>query len=481
MAQHLFSRFLQLLVSYIILFSTCSVSAQWSVAHLSEKREQAFPLVVGRKVLFIGGEGNNGYSKTVDIYDDSTGMWAVAQLTKPSGLFITPPAVATGHTALILSLEEQESKVVHIYDADNDSWTVNNLSTERSGIAVGSVGDLAFFAGGYNGQTHSTRVDIYNSTTKVWSTAEMSEARSYASVGTLGKKIFIAGGVLTNTGASKTVDIFDTETGIWTTALLGTGRGMMSIVAVGNKLIFAGGGVLDFYLFNAIDIYDGDTDSWSTATLNQSTYFSTLRGVASNGKAFFAGGLNPSNTLDIFDAATNTWELQTTPTAHQLFPLVALNNKVFLAGGLNNPTGQVDVFNTQTNTWSNIGNLSVPRYYVGGAVVGNKALFAGGGNTSAERFDVVDIYTDTTSGIREVLNMAADAVFPNPSFGLFWIKMPDPTAVLQVYDMRGRLVVLKTNTSADIVEIDLSSLAPGVYLLQIKGQEAVYVSKMAKL
>jgi hypothetical protein len=129
---------------------------------LSEARNWLAAAATGNKILFAGGENNNGYSKVVDIYDVLTNTWSAAQLSE-----------ARGH------------------------------------LAAAATGNKFLFEGGYGGNGYSKTVDIYDVTTNKWSTAQLSEARNWLAAATTGNKILFAGGINNNSQISKTVDIYD--------------------------------------------------------------------------------------------------------------------------------------------------------------------------------------------------------------------------------------------------------------------------------
>ena len=453
---------------FCLLFLAANLSAQWSTAALSQGRSKAFPLVVGHKAFFIGGEiqssgGNN--SKVVDIYNDSTGLWSSLSLSFATRDYLNAPAIAHQGQVFITQTGEAYSAALHIIDAARETVRQDTLSLARTNLALGAVGDWVVFAGG-NTNEPSSRVDLYHTRTQTWSRTELSVPRSFSVCGTLGNKLFIAGGVTKN-AASARVDIFDAATGTWDTASLGVARSMMRVVQVGHKLIFAGGGVPNFVFYDAVDVYDAATGTWSTAKLSQQVYANILNGVGLGDRAFFTGG-TPPGKVDVYDAATDTWETLVSPTSHQLNPVVANGGRVFFAGGLNNPAGQVDVYHTATNQWVNVGKLSVPRYYAAGAAVGNKVLFAGGINNSA----VVDIYTLPASSVETPGSGVFEGILaPNPAGDWALLTFPRPVSGrLSLFDARGTLVLRQDLTQTAQYALSLAALPAGRYVWQWIGE-----------
>lgn len=457
------------LLTFIALLLYLPVQAQWSTQKLSEGRSKAYPVVVGHKAFFIGGEIQNSgglNSNVVDVYNDSTGQWSALNLSFTTRDYLNAPAMACNGKIFVIQTGESRTAVINIIDAATETVWQDTLSQSRNDLAMGAVGEWAVFAGGNSGEP-SSRVDFYNTRTQQWTTAELSVARSFSVCGTLDNKLFIAGG-FNRMGLSNRVDIFDAATGVWDTASLSVPRCMMEVQQVGRNLIFAGGGTLDFILYDAIDIYHADTRTWTTAKLSQQVYANVLNSAVAGNKAFFTGGLSPRN-VDVYDATTDTWTTLTAPTSHQLNPVIALGSRVFFAGGLNNPAGQVDVYNTATDQWTNIGKLSVPRYYAAGAAVGNKVLFAGGIGNSA----VVDVYKLPASDVSAPIDNTFNGILlPNPADDWAVLVFPEPvTGCLSLFDARGALVLRQDLEQTTQYELPLGALPAGRYIWYWAGRE----------
>src|SRR5687767_6027540 len=58
-------------------------------------------------------------------------------------------------------------------------WSTESLSSPRRSIAAVSAGNLAFFAGGRDGNIVSAVVDIYNAASGAWTVDTLSVPRSY--------------------------------------------------------------------------------------------------------------------------------------------------------------------------------------------------------------------------------------------------------------------------------------------------------------
>jgi hypothetical protein len=77
-------------------------------------------------------------------------------------------------------------------------------------------------------------------------------------------------------------------------------------------------------------------------------------------------------------------------------------------------------------------------------------------------------------------------IFPNPGKGQFSmevISMVNELAEIKIYDSRGSMVKQVNNqitTGINVIDIDLSREAEGVYFLQVKGNQTFDVLKLIK-
>lgn len=483
------SLFLFNLIGLVFVFE---LEAQWTEASLSIKRGDVFPLTVGNKVYFFGGDpiGN-----VVDVYDDITRKWKKINLPFNTRGFLSKPGIVVKKTIFIMPNGEDRSDEVYMLDTDSDVITQLKLSESRSAIGIGSIGDFVVFAGGFNSTGLSSVIDLYNRVEKKWIIHNLSTARAFISIGSSGNQIFFAGGVYGNT-PSDIVDIYNIETQNWTTTKLNTARGMMNTINIGNKLIFAGGGVPDFIPFNGVDIYDGETNLWSHTELKQYTFLNTLQSAVSGNKAFFAGGTGASSNkkiIDIYDSQSNTWDTIHGPNPHQLFTMVVLYNRVFFGGGIHTP--KVDIYDIKSNRWVDGGQLTEHRYYIAGATVGNKAIFAGGQLNSGGYTSKVDIYTDESTSTSDIDSIQAFIVYPNPFCEDFNIEIKSlehfQILNLSIYDISGKAIyqfeyedIVKRDNKRlfwDGKLINGQSIQSGIYIIVCKTKTGIYYQKVLKI
>ena len=265
---------------------------------------------------------------------------------------------------------------------------IGTLSQSRIGMAVASVGNKIVFAGAslseVNGSptlvSGSSRVDIYDIVTQTWSIAELSESRQLIAAVATGNKIFFAGG-RRGDGADNTyfsnVDIYDVSTNTWSVSFLSEPRSQIAAAAVGNKVFFAGGEndlnyTIPYTAHNIVDIYDLSSGIWSTANLSEARIGNTA--VAVNNKIYFAGGYtgNPnytvSNKIDIYDGNNGSWSTSTLLEPKVHFAGISVADNIYWAGGgTTAPFGGISckVEIKDVNTWnSSIAYLSQPERWV---------------------------------------------------------------------------------------------------------------------
>lgn len=193
-----------------------------------------------------------------------------------------------------------------------------NLSLPRSGLAAAASTDAIFFAGGFDGTQHSTRVERYFPSDSSSQTAEMSNAASYlAGVSCNGYAIF-AGGV----GKSSYLDSIVVCTSAQLiepyNLTLKSKRAYLSAACVGQYAIFAGGEDVTNQVLADVDILDTNSmQMLNTSELSLMVARSRLAGAASGDLAVFAGGLTAdgfgTTIVDIFRCSAGAGCVSATP------------------------------------------------------------------------------------------------------------------------------------------------------------------------
>lgn len=356
--------------------------------------------------LWNGFQGQR-LAKVVDIYDAETDQWrTVAPTGRPLG---TDGVAVDGKAVFPRNCHDCDETLLDIYDAATDSWRTIRypgfisepwfLIPIESKVLFYSVYDLTQY------------VDIYSVNSDSWSSGALSVGRKRFGVAVLGSKVIIAGGCVDDRCDRRTdaVDIYDSATGAWTTATLSQARNDLGTAVVGTRTLFFGGcseGEESCERHTrTLDIYDAATDSWSAAKMPRP---GGLRATTVGAKVLFSSGeghLCEGNALiDIYDSDTQKWSTATLSQKRCDFGITTVANKVLFSGGCvssrrcDDYSDVVDIYDASANTWSTA-KLSLGRTDINAVTAGSKALFVGGwGSTSSgeSNSSVVDIYDAAT-------------------------------------------------------------------------------------
>jgi hypothetical protein len=420
-------------------------------------------------------------------------------------------------------------------------WTYTSLTEPKSDMGSVSLGTKVYFAGGYNGFNCTYLVESYDVETGEWGTpGNLSVARQWPTCVACGTKIFFAGGLDFEAGdVFNTVDILDTETGQWTVEQLSLPRFDLAAVSYGSKVFFAGGFQFPYNTFSLVDIYDVETEEWSTDNLSQNRG-GIARAVVGDVAIFAGGSVNSyttSDRVDIYNFTSNTWTTATLSQARMYASATTVGDKVLIAGGciaMNEPSNLVDIYNASENSWTT-SNLSFPRSWLGNAAtVNGKAYFAGGGIFSygfSSPSNIIDIYdesTDTWSldylfeplvshsvvssgdylviagGINEAnAKTSLVEIFYDPQTGINQLTegilvinvYPNPAKDKITIDFEGNpaitdgMVTLFGSAGQELIsekwfpsksELDISSLAPGLYFIKVENNQSISFKKFIK-
>ena len=292
------------------------------------------------------------------------------------------------------------------------------LSEARLSICVAAAGDKILFNSGYLEPDceGSRKVDIYDIATNTWSVSERPRGSLIGgsgdydmAVAVAGSKLFFAGGDVlkgcTDWHAS-TLLTYDAATNKWDSLDNSpvTGLGIAG-TSVGNKILFAGGSAHN-NRNTVVNIYHLSTNSWSSASLSEGRSVGHAA-IRVNNKVYIIGGEGPngfSSTMDIYDNVTNAWSTGTMQKARAYFGAIAVNDKLYLAGGrkhhLDHTSAICEVEILDLNTGASvIEYLSRPakwNIHRGQNIVlkDNKIIFLRfDGGSEADKFDIYDINT----------------------------------------------------------------------------------------
>lgn len=91
--------------------------------------------------------------------------------------------------------------------------------------------------------------------------------------------------------------------------------------------------------------------------------------------------------------------------------------------------------------------------------------------------------TYTVAGIADVTSSEIKSLYPNPASNTLKLELANPTIgniTINVYDLSGRLVQATESNTKDSLNIDVSALSIGNYVLKIVGEKNSFVGQFAK-
>jgi kelch-like protein 20 len=436
-----------LFLSAIILCTVCMAYGQWTYTNLSEPKNAVAYGVLGDSLVMAGGFGTSGSLSEVEVYDPVSGQGFV---------------------------------------------TGSNLSVARGNVTGVVCGGKFFCAGGgVFLQTPLTTVDIFDAQTQQWTVEQLSQGRFMLSAISYGSKVFFAGGFVDfYLNGSDVVDIYDLQTQTWSTANLSEPRGGMAAAVLGDLAIFAGGMIDQFTFSERVDIYNFTTNTWSTTALSAARAFPEIAAVGN--KVLIAGGITamgvPSYIVDIYDISNNSWSTASLFMPRCLIKAATLNDKVYFAGGAtfnfgwSNYSNIIDIYNEEDESWS-IDVMPVNCLNPAIAAIGNYLVIAGGENENGV-MDLVQVFYDPQTGINQQKNKEALInIYPNPAKDKITIDFPEPeggtSAQVSIYGSAGQEMIKgKINNSKS--EIDVTSLATGLYFIKVENNQNISFIKFIK-
>eukprot|EP01118_Nematostelium_gracile_P008863 TRINITY_DN2959_c0_g1_i4.p1 TRINITY_DN2959_c0_g1~~TRINITY_DN2959_c0_g1_i4.p1 ORF type:complete len:728 (-),score=108.04 TRINITY_DN2959_c0_g1_i4:19-2202(-) len=191
---------------------------------------------------------------------------------------------------------------------------------------------------------------------------------------------------------------YDGSTGLWEPFTVSGRKGAAWVSAVATKeyLMFTGGTLDSFnsVCTDRVEFFFPSNISENSVT-GKIEPRCDMAGTTVNHLALFAGGYHGSlysNSLDIYDTNTNTWNRSTISIGRHAMGCTSLQNLAFFAGGQANQTffSNVDIFNSTTGHIQNR-SLTIARGRLAATSTSRYAFFAGG-TDGIQEFDVVDIY-----------------------------------------------------------------------------------------
>lgn len=265
-----------------------------------------------------------------------------------------------------------------------------NMPTPRQEMPIALLDGKIYVPGGFDGLGQvSTRLEVYDPASDTWSTPTfLPQPRHHFGMAAVNGKLYIIGGYPgLPFRANNQVFEYDPATDNWETkSPMPTARGGLIAVAAGD-LIYAIGGA-DGPALGTIEIFDAATNSWVFGLPDMPTAREHLSGAHIDGKVYVAGGRFSNNgglqnvaTLEAFDTQSGQWEqLPNMPTARGGLAAAALNGRLYVFGGeFPGIFAQNEEYDPVNQSWRSVAPLPTPRHGMGAVAVGNQIYVIGGG------------------------------------------------------------------------------------------------------
>lgn len=164
-----------------------------------------------------------------------------------------------------------------------------------------------------------------------------------------------------------------------------TPRQELQSAVINEKIYVLGGIASNISILNTLEIYNATTDTWDSASpAPASLHHQALASLHNNVYVF--GGykdlqFQAEAACFVYRTLTDTWDT----IASLPFPLGAatastLDDKIYVFGGINNLGVQKAtlIYNPDTNTWSEGADMPTPREHLASAVIGDKIYVVSG-------------------------------------------------------------------------------------------------------
>lgn len=248
------------------------------------------------RIYAIGGEGAEGVSDEVAIYDPATDAWTAGP-RKPTatsniaGAWLARRIYVPGGTVAGGGV----TNVLEAYDPAAAVWEARaSLPTPLTAYGLAVLGEKLYLFGGWDGKAYRREVYIYDPVADRWEPGTpMAGPRAFLSASALEGVILVVGG-FDGEQELATVEAYDpaaegSEAGPWSVrSPLNQARGGLATAVIGSRLYAVGGGWLQPLTFN--EQYDTTTGAWSRIGTPINGQWRHLGLVAYGQKLYAAGG-----------------------------------------------------------------------------------------------------------------------------------------------------------------------------------------------
>ncbi|MBM3235608.1 hypothetical protein FJZ31_04850 [Candidatus Poribacteria bacterium] len=312
-----------------------------------------------------------GVVQSMTAVEIEAGTWT-QKADMPTAKWMSSATVVDGKICVIGgSLWEYDSiAVVEEYDPATDTWARRaDMPSTRYGHSVAAVDGIIYAIGGLDNHPHTrpqyvSTVEAYDPAADKWTKkANMPVSRTQMATVALDGKIYAIGGfnsVYIPPVIHSIVQVYDPATDTWTRkADMPTARAEAAACVMDGR-IYVSGGHIDVELescVSTVEVYDPATDTWTQASDMPWARRAHSASVV-DGKMYLVGGVNwemielflegkidegkldeSFSTIDVYDAATDTWTTAADlPTPRCYHDDAVVDGRIYVIGGLDGPS-----------------------------------------------------------------------------------------------------------------------------------------------
>ncbi|MDR1157071.1 MAG: S8 family serine peptidase, partial [Oscillospiraceae bacterium] len=249
-----------------------------------------------------GGDSDDLFFNTVEVYNPKTDMWTTKQGTMSVARAYFGTAVAGGKIYVFggqTSSSGTATNTVEMYNPGTDTWTTRtSLGTALISPTATECNGNIYVIGGNNGNSVQIAIHRYNPTNNSWSSGygALNQGKTDHVAFAFEGKIYIEGGrssTAANTFINYTEEVFDISTGVSTPTGSASVSGMNAACVVDGARVFSAGGSL-YKEHSFVDFIEQrmppGLGKWKSGIMAQAR--GGLGGAVVDGVLYMIGGIN---------------------------------------------------------------------------------------------------------------------------------------------------------------------------------------------